>query len=331
MTSLIVAILLSQFTVQKDGVQKGSATGVNCQGSQIGCTILNGKWMLTVDAGAGMVGAVYDGGPAFDAPLYNDGGTVGCLNATATNAGCVSTTTQTLAGDKGLTGNTTLGSNIASPFGYPLTVINSTNAASGIQIMADNAGTLRQSRLDLATDDTYTNGYSSFILTPPTFSGVGTDGGSLTATFQYVGTNLNRVIFGTQNTAPINFRTQDIDRLTINGNGNVDVNYNLNVVGTATASNLSGTNTGDQTKTCGAGSFITTLAGGTTSTCTTPTAPTYAGTADVTTFLRGDGTWAQIPVVNVPIVTGPQFKSKPITIQSFWPKCSPVILFNCNR
>lgn len=39
------------------------------------------------------------------------------------------------------------------------------------------------------------------------------------------------------------------------------------VVGTASASNLSGTNTGDQTKACAAGSALTTLAAGATSTC----------------------------------------------------------------
>lgn len=40
--------------------------------------------------------------------------------------------------------------------------------------------------------------------------------------------------------------------------------------GTVTGSNLSGTNTGDQTKTCSAGDFISQIAAGTGSVCSTP-------------------------------------------------------------
>ena len=57
--------------------------------------------------------------------------------------------------------------------------------------------------------------------------------------------------------------------------GGLTLTGSMTATGTIGASNISGTNTGDQTKTCGANTFLTQLASGTSSTCT---AETYVGT-----------------------------------------------------
>ena len=63
--------------------------------------------------------------------------------------------------------------------------------------------------------------------------------------------------------------------------------------GTVTGSNLSGTNTGDQTKTC-TNQFMRTLVAGASSTCEGVAIAdhTATGTPSATTFYRGDNTWA---------------------------------------
>lgn len=63
--------------------------------------------------------------------------------------------------------------------------------------------------------------------------------------------------------------------------------------GTVTGTNLSGTNTGDQTKTC-SNQFVRTLAAGTSSTCGSVALADLSATGSPgsTTFLRGDNTWA---------------------------------------
>lgn len=63
--------------------------------------------------------------------------------------------------------------------------------------------------------------------------------------------------------------------------------------GAVSGTNLSGTNTGDQTKTC-TSQFMRTLAAGTSSTCASVDIADHSatGTPSATTFLRGDNTWA---------------------------------------
>ena len=75
--------------------------------------------------------------------------------------------------------------------------------------------------------------------------------------------------------------------------------------GAVTGSNLSGTNTGDQTKTCGAGTAVTTLAAGTGSTCATPWADSHldgyfpsgilgAGTVFQSTRMTSSASWTRL-------------------------------------
>lgn len=100
---------------------------------------------------------------------------------------------------------------------------------------------------------------------------------------------------------------------------------NVIASGTVTGSTLSGTNTGDQTKTCPASNFVSTIATGTGSTCTQPSYTDLAGTSPIptqndggdrtTTYLRGDGTWQ--PIAN-------QLGNTPVQLVA-WPRPKPFI------
>lgn len=74
--------------------------------------------------------------------------------------------------------------------------------------------------------------------------------------------------------------------------------------GSVTGTNLSGTNTGDQTKTC-SNQFVRTLAAGTGSTCGSVAIADHSatGTPSSSTFLRGDNTWATVNGGNAVEVT----------------------------
>lgn len=175
-----LAILLTQFTVQKDGAMKGSTNGVKCSGSNLTCSVQNGKWILYVDAGT-------------------DAAPVGATFITKTpDATLTSEQAMSLLGT-GLVKNTT-GTGTQSI--YTGTSCASTDVMRGLSAA----------------------GVATCYTDPDTCTGTGCNIG-------YLG---------------------------------------IYTDGGITANNLSGTNTGDQTKTCGSGSYITTLGTGTSSVCGSP-------------------------------------------------------------
>lgn len=73
----LVLLVMGQLTVQQNGTTRGTTTGVDCRGTNISCTLVGGKWLLSVDAGTSGGG----GGGAPTTAQYWVGAADGTLSA----------------------------------------------------------------------------------------------------------------------------------------------------------------------------------------------------------------------------------------------------------
>lgn len=100
--------------VKDEGVSQGSATSFNCSGAGITCTRTGTTATITVPGGGG-------GAAVVDFPLYNDGGTIGCLPAGAVDGGCVIAGDQSFNGIKSFPQGANFdgqGIHLTGPFGF---------------------------------------------------------------------------------------------------------------------------------------------------------------------------------------------------------------------
>lgn len=81
-------------TLKDEGANQGAVSTINCSGAGVTCTRSGTTGTITIPGGG--AGST----PPVDVPLYNDGGAIGCLPASAVDGGCVTAGDQSFNGIK---------------------------------------------------------------------------------------------------------------------------------------------------------------------------------------------------------------------------------------
>lgn len=268
-----------------EGAKRGLVDVLNCTGSGITCYKDGGIGYLSVTGGSGGGGGSsfeWDGGPG----------------ATRTDAGSVTTSSQEFEGLKVFFADA--GTN-ATAMNGTIVVVNTSNPASGSSNIAfanpevsvsgstpTIGGFVGYNEQSVASGTTghvvvaagvgrgvrlQTNGAVNFDCHGQACGVGGTTGNPAVATLQVADigvAGINVAVTSGNNALAVGSNGGRIDH----GAGASDYSSSdgttVTYAGPLAASNLSGTNTGDQTKTCGAGEFIQQIAAGTGSVCGTP-------------------------------------------------------------